>query len=241
MDRFYTQDQKALRETARRFAQTEILPRAAAIDREDRFDRTLYKGMADLGLFGICLREGAGGAGLDAIAACIAMEELARCSGAVANAFAIPVEAVLFFDQHGTEEHKTLIPQILSGEIIPATAVSEPDHGSDVAGIKTTALRDGNRFLLNGTKAWVTLGGVADRIMVFARTGAEAGHRAISCLLVDGTLPGVARGKNEELLGMHGLEDAQITFSGVRLAQIYEGTNQIQRLIIARQVEKEAA
>ncbi len=125
MDRFYTEDQKALRDTARRFAQ----------DRDDRFDRSLYKGMADLGLFGICLREGAGGAGLDAVAACIAMEELARCSGAVANAFAIPVEAVLFFDQHGTETHKALIPQILSGEIIPATAVSEPDHGSDVAGI----------------------------------------------------------------------------------------------------------
>jgi alkylation response protein AidB-like acyl-CoA dehydrogenase len=78
-------------------------------------------------------------------------------------------------------------------------------------------LRDGNGFVLDGTKAWVTLGGVADRIMVFARTGTEAGHRAISCLLVDGTLPGVARGKNEELLGMHGLEDCQITFSGVRL------------------------
>ena len=217
MDRFYTEDQKALRETARRFAQAEILPRAAAIDRDDRFDRSLYKGMADLGLFGICLREGAGGAGLDAVAACIAMEELARCSGAVANAFAIPVEAVLFFDQHGTEAHKALIPQILSGEIIPATAVSEPDHGSDVAGIRTTAVRDGNGWLLNGTKAWVTLGGVADRIMVFARTGTESGHRAISCLLVDGTLPGIARGKNEELLGMHGLEDCQITFSGVRL------------------------
>ena len=130
MDRFYTQDQKALRDTARRFAAAEILPRAAAIDREDRFDRTLYKGMADLGLFGICLRESAGGAGLDAVAACIAMEELARCSGAVANAFAIPVEAALFFDHHGTDAHKELIPSILSGDIIPATAVSGPGHGA---------------------------------------------------------------------------------------------------------------
>jgi alkylation response protein AidB-like acyl-CoA dehydrogenase len=215
VDRFYTEDQKALRDTARRFAQAEILPRAATIDRDDRFDRSLYKGMAELGLFGICLSEGAGGAGLDAVAACIAMEELALCSGAVANAFAIPVEAVLFFDQHGTKAHKALI---LSGDIIPATAVSEPDHGSDVAGIRTTAVRDGKGWLLNGTKAWVTLGGVADRIMVFARTGAETGHRAISCLLVDGGLPGIARGKNEELLGMHGLEDCQITFSDVHLS-----------------------
>src|SRR3954464_13522798 len=183
MDRFYTHDQKALRETARRFAEAKILPRAAAIDREDRFDRTLYKGMADLGLFGICLREGAGGAGLDAVAACIVMEELARCSGAVANAFAIPVEAVLFFDQHGTDPQKSLIPRILSGDVITATAVSEADHGSDVAGIKTHPVRDGDSWLLNGTKAWVTLGGIADQIMVFARTGAEPGGRAISCLL----------------------------------------------------------
>jgi alkylation response protein AidB-like acyl-CoA dehydrogenase len=217
MERFYTEEQKALRQTARRFAEAEILPRAAAIDRDDRFDRTLYQGMADLGLFGICLREGAGGAGLDTIAACIAMEELARCSGAVANAFAIPLEAALFFDQHGSDAHKALIPKILRGEIIPATAVSEPDHGSDVAGIRTRARRDDDGWLLNGTKAWVTLGGIADRIVVFARTGAEAGQRAISCLLVDGALPGVSRGKNEELMGMHGLEDCQITFSDVRL------------------------
>jgi hypothetical protein len=217
MERFYSEEQKALRAMARRFAETEILPRAAAIDRDDRFDRALYKSMAELGLFGICLREGAGGAGLDAVAACIAMEELARCSGAVANAFAIPVEAVLFFDQHGTHAHKALIPGILGGDIVPATAVSEPDHGSDVAGIKTSAVRDGNGWLLNGTKAWVTLGGVADQIMVFARTEPDSGQRAISCLLVDGALPGIARGKNEELLGMHGLEDCQITFSDVRL------------------------
>ena len=217
MERFYTEDQKALRDTARRFAEAEILPRATAIDRDDRFDRALYKGMADLGLFGVCLREGAGGAGLDAVAACIAMEELAHCSGAVANAFAIPVEAVLFFDQHGTDAHKALIPHILSGDIIPATAVTEADHGSDVAGIRTTAVRDGDGWLLNGAKAWVTLGGVANRIMVFARTGAEAGQRAISCLLVDSALPGVTRGKTEALLGMHGLEDCQIAFSDVRL------------------------
>src|SRR2546430_1720999 len=87
MDRFYTQDQKALRDTARRFAEAEILPRAAAIDREDLFDRRLYKGMADLGLFGICLREGAGGAGLDAVAACKASRaaRTRNCSACTAS------------------------------------------------------------------------------------------------------------------------------------------------------------
>ena len=216
MHRFFTEDQAALRETARRFAEREVLPRAAAIDREDRFDRTLYKGMADLGLFGVALREEAGGAGMGAIGACIVMEEIARCSGAVGNAFAIPVEAALFLDHHGNERHKSFIPGILSGDIIPATAVTEPDHGSDVASLRTTAKRDADGWVLNGTKAWVTFGNVVDALMVFARSGDQGGHKAISCFLLDGKAPGIHRGKNEELLGMHGLEDCMITLDGVR-------------------------
>lgn len=216
MDRFLTEEQIALRDTARRFAEREILPRAAAIDRDDRFDRELYRGLAELGLFGVALREEAGGAGLGAMGACIAMEELARCSGAVANAFAIPVEAALFLDHHGNARQRAMVPGILDGSIIPATAVTEPDHGSDVAGMRSTARREGEGWVLNGTKAWVTLGGVVDALMVFARTGAEGGHKAISCFLLDGHAPGILRGKNEELLGMHGLEDCQITLDGVR-------------------------
>ena len=216
MDRFLTEEQIALRDTARRFAEREILPRAAAIDRDDRFDRELYRGLAELGLFGVALREEAGGAGLGAMGACIAMEELARCSGAVANAFAIPVEAALFLDHHGNARQRAMVPGILDGSIIPATAVTEPDHGSDVAGMRSTARREGEGWVLNGTKAWVTLGGVVDALMVFARTGAEGGHKAISCFLLDGHSPGILRGKNEELLGMHGLEDCQITLDGVR-------------------------
>ena len=216
MHRFLTEEQIALRDTARRFAEREILPRAAAIDRDDRFDRELYRGLAELGLFGVALREEAGGAGLGAMGACIAMEELARCSGAVANAFAIPVEAALFLDHHGNARQRAMVPGILDGGIIPATAVTEPDHGSDVAGMRSTARREGEGWVLNGTKAWVTLGGVVDALMVFARTGAEGGHKAISCFLLDGHSPGVLRGKNEELLGMHGLEDCQITLDGVR-------------------------
>lgn len=216
MHRFLTEEQIALRDTARRFAEREILPRAAAIDRDDRFDRELYRGLAELGLFGVALREEAGGAGLGAMGACIAMEELARCSGAVANAFAIPVEAALFLDHHGNARQRAMVPGILDGSIIPATAVTEPDHGSDVAGMRSTARREGEGWVLNGTKAWVTLGGVVDALMVFARTGAEGGHKAISCFLLDGHSPGVLRGKNEELLGMHGLEDCQITLDGVR-------------------------
>ncbi|MDB5849916.1 MAG: acyl-CoA dehydrogenase [Rhodoferax sp.] len=217
MHYFLTEDQQAVRDTARRFAEREILPRAAAIDREDRFDRPLYRSMAALGLFGISLPEAAGGSGLDTVATCLVMEELARCSGAIGNAFAIPVEAALFLHHHGNASQRALIPRILDGSLVMATAMSEPDIGSDAANITTSARRTADGWVLNGTKAWVTLGGVADRIMVFARTGSEPGQRSISCFMVDAALPGVTRGKNEELLGMHGLEDCQITLQDVVL------------------------
>ena len=219
MSHFQTEDQTSVRDTARRFAESEILPRAAAIDREDMFDRTLYRGMAELGLFGVSLPEAAGGSGLDTVSVCLVMEELARCSAAIGNAFAIPVEAALFLHHHGNESQRALIPGILDGSIVFATAMTEPDFGSDAASIQTTARRSGDGWVLNGTKAWVTLGGVADRIMVFARTGEGAGHRAISCFLVDAASLGVGRGKNEELLGMHGLEDCQIVLQDVWVPQ----------------------
>ena len=217
MTQFYTEDQTSVRDTARRFAENEILPRAAAIDREDVFDRTLYRGMAELGLFGVSLPESSGGSGLDTVSLCLVMEELARCSAAIGNAFAIPVEAALLLHHHGNASQKALIPGILDGSIVFATAMTEPDFGSDAASIQTTARATGDGWVLNGTKAWVTLGGVADRIMVFARTGKEAGHKSMSCFLVDASSPGVARGKNEELLGMHGLEDCQIVLQDVHV------------------------
>ncbi|MDI3383570.1 acyl-CoA dehydrogenase family protein [Xenophilus aerolatus] len=215
MSHFYTEDQISLRDTARRFAEAEVLPRAAAIDREDAFDRTLYRGMAELGLFGTSLPEVAGGSGFDTVGTCLVMEELARCSGAIGNAFAIPVEAALFLHHHGNESQKALIPGILDGSILMATAMTEPDYGSDTASITTSARRTADGWVINGTKAWVTLGGVADRIMVFARTGKDAGHKGISCFMVDARQRGVSRGKNEELLGMHGLEDCQIILEDV--------------------------
>ncbi|MBS0430625.1 MAG: acyl-CoA dehydrogenase family protein [Proteobacteria bacterium] len=215
MNHFYTEDQISLRDTARRFAEAEVLPRAAAIDREDAFDRTIYRGMAELGLFGTSLPEVAGGSGFDTVGTCLVMEELARCSGAIGNAFAIPVEAALFLHHHGNESQKALIPSILDGSILMATAMTEPDYGSDTASITTSARRTAEGWVINGTKAWVTLGGVADRIMVFARTGKDAGHKGISCFMVDARQPGVSRGKNEELLGMHGLEDCQIILEDV--------------------------
>lgn len=217
MEQFDTNDQKVLRDTVRRFAESRILPQAAAIDRDDTFPRDLYLELAALGVFGVCVPESAGGTGMDTTSATLLMEEIARCSGAVGNMFAIPVEMGLFLAEHGSAEQKKLIAPVLAGTLIPATAVTEPDHGSDVAGMMTTALRDGDDYVINGTKAWVTFGRVADFIVVFAKTSREPGHGNVSCFIVEGDRPGVVRGKREDLLGMHGLEDCQIAFTDVRI------------------------
>lgn len=216
-DLFYSEEQRMLRENVRRFSESEILPAATAIDREDRFPRELYRRLAALGVFGICLDETYGGSGMDSVSACIAMEEVARASGSMGNALAIPMEAVVFLSEHGDDYHKALIPGILDGSVIPSTAVTEPDCGSDVAGLRTTAIRDGEDYILNGTKAWVTFGHVADFTIVFARTGQEQGAKGISCFLVERGTKGLERGKPEDLLGMHGLEDCMLSLSDVRV------------------------
>jgi len=217
LDQFFTEEQRMVRDTARKLSDQVIAPAAAAIDRDDVFPRAIYETLAEQGLFGVALPEEAGGVGLDAMAACIVMEEIARGSGAVGNAFAIPVEAALFLNHHGSEETRKWIPGIVEGRVIPATAVTEPDCGSDVAAMKTTARRDGDDYVIKGTKAWVTFGEIADVVMVFAKTDPEAGHRGISCILVETDRPGVHRGKSEDLLGMHGLADCMLGFDEVRV------------------------
>ncbi|MCF3642762.1 acyl-CoA dehydrogenase family protein [Rhizobium sp. TRM95111] len=217
MDRFLTEEQRMLRDSVRRFSNETVAPAASAIDRDDVFPRELYEAMADLGLFGVSLDPEAGGSGLDTEIACLVMEEIARGAGALGNAYAIPVEAAHFLHEHGNEFHRGLIPDILSGKLIPATAATEPDCGSDVAAMRTVAERDGDEYIITGTKAWVTFGRIADFIMVFAKTDRNAGHKGISCILVETNRAGVTLGKSEDLLGMHGLEDCQVSFDGVRV------------------------
>jgi len=214
---FLTDEQRMVRETARRLSDDIVAPAAARIDRDNAFPRDVYTTLAEQGLFGVALPEEAGGIGLGAQTACIVMEEIARGAGAVGNAFAIPVEACLFLHHHGSAAQKALIPGILDGSVIPATAVTEPDCGSDVSALRTTATRDGDEYVIRGAKAWVTFGEVADVVMVFAKTDPAAGARGISCILVETDRPGVARGKSENLLGMHGLAECMLSFDEVRV------------------------
>ena len=217
MERLYTETQRMVRDSVRKFAATDVRPAADAIDRTDEFPADIYGRMAEMGLFGTDLPEDAGGSGFDTQTLVIAMEELACASGSVGNALALPVEAARFLLEHGDDRQKELVPGILRGEIIPATAISEPDFGSDVAGIRTFARRDGDDYIINGTKAWVTMGLVADFVVVLAKTDRDKGTRGISCFLVRGDNPGLQRGRKEKLLGMHGLATCQITFTDCRV------------------------
>jgi alkylation response protein AidB-like acyl-CoA dehydrogenase len=217
VDHFFNDEQRMLKDVVRRYVEESVLPAAAAIDRDNAFPSALYKGLAELGLFGVSLPEEDGGGGLDTTTACIVMEEIARGSGTLGNAYALPVEAALFINEHGSAFHKSFLPGILSGEVLPASAATEPDCGSDVSAIRTTADRDGDDYVINGTKAWVTFGRIADFVMVFAKTDRAAGHKGISCILVETERPGVSRGKSEQLLGMHGLAECQMTFDNVRV------------------------
>lgn len=217
MDHFFSPEQVLLRDTVRRFARERIAPMAAEIDRTDKFPRELYREMGEMGLFGVALPESAGGAGMDTLTACLIMEEIACGAGAVGNMYALPVESALMLHTHGNEVHKKWIPKLLDGTAIPATAVTEADAGSDVAGMRTVARLEGDSYVINGSKAWVTFGGVCDFVLVFAKTSPEHGNHNISCFFVECDRPGVRRGVNEELMGMHGLEDCEMSFENVRI------------------------
>ena len=178
MEHFYTEAQIAVRDMVRRFAETSVQGEAAAIDRDDRFPHDIYRAMAELGLYGAAVPEAAGGSGFDTIALALAMEELARCSGSVGNILAVPVEAVRFLHDHGDAGCKVLIADVVSGKRIPATCVSEPDAGSDVAGIRPPRSRMATSYVINGTKAWVSLGQCCRPDLRVRQDRRDAGHLA---------------------------------------------------------------
>jgi alkylation response protein AidB-like acyl-CoA dehydrogenase len=145
------------------------------------------------------------------------MEELARASGAVANILAIPVEMIRLLHASGGAFHKALIPDLVAGKVIAATAVTEPDCGSDVAAMTSVARRDGADYRISGTKAWLSLGLVSDFILVFAKTAPDLGAKGVSAFMAPRDAPGLSFGRKERLLGMRGLATCAVTFDDVRV------------------------
>ncbi len=216
-----------LREQVRRFATERIAPRAAEIDSTNSFPRELWPELGALGLFGITVDPQLGGAGLGYLAQVLAVEELSRASASVGLSYAVHAHlCVNMIARRGTpEQQERLLPKLLSGEHVGALAMSEVNAGSDVLGMRTTARRDGDDFILNGTKMWITNGPQADVVIVYARDAKTDGNGArtssqgteLKALIVESTTPGFSAERKLDKLGMRGSDTSGLVFDNCRI------------------------
>jgi isovaleryl-CoA dehydrogenase len=208
------EDIEMLRDTVRRFTADEIAPRAAAIDEENRFPHDLWRKLGDLGVLGLTVSEEYGGAGLGYLAHMIAMEEISRASAAVGLSFGAHSNlCVNQLYRNGSVEQKAKhLAKLLSGEHVGALAMSEPNAGSDVVGMKLRAEKKGEHYILNGSKMWITNGGDADILVVYARTDPDAGPKGITAFIIEREFNGLSFGTKLDKLGMRGSNTYPVFF-----------------------------
>jgi isovaleryl-CoA dehydrogenase len=203
-----------IRTTARDFAQDEIAPRAAEIDRSNQFPRDLWPKMGAIGLHGITVEEEFGGSGLGYLEHCIALEEVSRASASVGLSYGAHSNlCVNQIRRNGTTEQKRkYLPKLISGEHVGALAMSEPGAGSDVVSMKTKAEKKGDRYILNGSKMWITNGPVAETLVVYAKTDPNAGTRGITAFLIEKGMKGFKAAQKLDKLGMRGSDTSELVF-----------------------------
>ena len=214
-----TEEHRMIRQAAREFAQNEIAPIAAEYDESGEFPLETIRKMGEMGFMGIEVPEEYGGAGMDTLAYVLALEEIAKADAA--HATIMSVNNSLFCHgilKFGTEEQKQkYVVPVASGEAIGAYALTEPSSGSDAANMRTRAVREGDYYILNGRKNWITSGPVADYFVVFAMTDPEKRHHGITAFIVDGDSPGLVRGKKEPKLGIRASATSEISFDNVKV------------------------
>ncbi|MFH0957564.1 MAG: acyl-CoA dehydrogenase family protein, partial [Pseudomonadota bacterium] len=210
---------RLLQESLRRFVQKEIIPRAEQIDKEDFFPRDLMTRLGELGLLGITVPEEYGGSGASLLAQAIVVEELAKASGGLASSYAAHSNLVADnLNRHANHEQKAkYLPALCSGETIGCLAITEPGSGSDALAMRTRAVRDGDYYILNGTKIFITNGPVADIIVTYAKTAPEMGSRGISTFIVEKKFDGFSVGRKIEKLGHKGSPFGELVFDECRV------------------------
>lgn len=219
MDLELSEEQRMVQASVREFVAGEIAPRAKEYDEQARFPHEQIKGLAELGLLGMIIPEEWGGAGFDTVAYALALEEIARADASVCVIVGVTNSVCCYpILSFGTDEqkHNYLIP-LARGEKLGAFCLSEPQAGSDATNLRTRAVRDGDSYVINGTKSWVTSGGVADVYIVMAVTGQDNGRSSITSFIVDKDTPGLTVSGIEHKMGQRASQTAEMNFADARV------------------------
>ncbi len=214
----FDSDHEIFRDTVRRFVEEEIAPYHAQWEKDGKISREAWLKAGALGLLCASMPEEYGGGGVDRTYSIILMEELAR-AGATGPGFGLHSEIVApYINRYGSEEQKRrFLPKMATGEMIGAIAMTEPGTGSDLQGVRTTALKDGNKLVINGSKTFITNGAMSDLVLVVCKTDPEAGAKGISLVLVETGSEGYRKGRNLEKIGLKAQDTSELFFDDVRV------------------------
>ena len=214
-----TQDQEMIRDAVRAFAQQELWPHAAKWDKEHTFPKEAHKGLAALGAYGICVPEELGGANMDYLTVALVLEEIAAGDGGTSTAISVtncPVNAILMAYGNAAQK-KQWLTKLAQGQMLGAFCLTEPHVGSDASGLRTTAVKEGDVYVINGVKQFITSGQNGDVAIVIAVTDKGAGKKGMSAFIVPTNAPGYVVARLEDKLGQHSSDTAQINFDNCRI------------------------
>ena len=214
-----TQDQEMIRDAVRDFAQRELWPHAARWDKEHHFPEEAHRGLAALGCYGVCVPEALGGAGLDSVSLALVLEEIAAGDGGVSTTISVtncPVNAILMRYGNAAQKQQWLVP-LARGEALGAFCLTEPHVGSDASALRTTAVREGDHYVIQGVKQFITSGKHGTVAVVIAVTDKGAGKRGMSAFIVPTSTPGYSVARLEDKVGQHSSDTAQINFENCRV------------------------